>query len=233
MAEQPIKKRVFGRRQGRPLNPSRKNVIDQILPEISITEETLTESGNFPAGEWFPCPEKPVWFEIGFGSGEHLSGIMRQDPECNYIGAEPFINGMAAFLKDIQDEPKDNIRVYMDDAMRLAKTMGDACLEGIYILNPDPWPKKRHHKRRIVSTENLNVFARIIKPGGKLIMATDVDELAEWMLYHSFRHSGFVWTAKNRSDWTNSPDGWIKTRYEQKGKEQGRSQTYLIFERKY
>jgi tRNA (guanine-N7-)-methyltransferase len=225
------KRRLYGRRQGRPLNPSRTRVIEKILPQLSLPGELITEEENLDPDLLFPAPSNPVWFEIGFGNGEHLAALMRANPGNNYIGAEPFINGMAAFLKDIAKDPKDNIRVWMEDAITVINSLKVGTLDGIYILNPDPWPKKKHHKRRIVSPKNLDRFARVLKPGGWLIMTTDVDDLAEWMLTHTFRHPSFEWTAENRMDWTSSPPGWIETRYEQKGRRQERRQTYLIFRR--
>ncbi len=170
--------------------------------------------------------------EIGFGNGEHLSALMRQNLDEAFIGAEPFINGMAAFLKDIRDEPHENIRVWMDDAILLVESLPSDYLNGIYVLNPDPWPKARHHKRRIISQDNLTKFARVLKPGGALIMATDVDDLAEWMVTQASAHPAFEWTAEQADDWRTTPENWIKTRYEEKGAKAGRQQSYLIFEKK-
>lgn len=171
----------------------------------------------------------PVWLEIGFGNGEHLKGLMERHPDHFYIGAEPFINGMSAFLKSIVQMPHNNIRVWMDDAIILVDAMPDQYLDGIYVLNPDPWPKRRHHKRRIISQENLTKFARVLKPGGALIMATDVPDLAEWMVTQASIHPAFSWTAERADDWRVMPDDWIKTRYEEKGAQAGRRQSYLVF----
>ncbi len=174
------------------------------------------------------------WLEIGFGAGEHLSALCRRNPQTGYIGAEPFINGVAALLKDVQaDEmPIENLRILHGDAMKLALSFTPASLDGIYVLNPDPWPKKRHHNRRIIRPDTLDVFARILKSGGALIMSTDVDDLAEWMVTHASNHPAFTWTARTKADWQIMPEGWIPTRYEQKGITAGRKQTYLIFTRK-
>ncbi len=229
-AERP-ERRVFGRRQGRPLKASRQNVLESALPQLALPKDDLRGGGDIDPGIWFEVPEKPLVIEIGFGNGEHLAAMMREYPENNYIGAEPFINGMAAFLKEISSEAKGNVRVHMDDALQVIKSIRPTTVDAIYILNPDPWPKTRHHKRRIVNPDNLNAFARVIRPGGKLVMSTDVDDLAEWMLTHTFRHPAFEWSAEKLSDWTRPPPGWIETRYEQKGRAQGRRQSYLIFER--
>lgn len=177
---------------------------------------------------------EPVWFEIGFGSGEHLIGLMKQNPDVYMIGAEPFINGMANFLHAVDQEklPVENVRVWMNDAILLAERLPDRSLERIYVLNPDPWPKKRHHKRRIINQDSLTTFARIIKPGGLLVMSTDVADLAEWMVTQTSMHPAFTWTAQKADDWRTMPPDWIPTRYEGKGKAKGRQQVYLMFMRK-
>lgn len=223
LAEAHSTRRLYGRKQTRALGRERQEAFDRLLPLLQIPSPFLWDS-LFPK-------KKPVWLEIGFGNGEHLAGLMRRHPECNFIGAEPFINGMAAFLKEIENDPRDNIRVWMDDALLLAGQIPDACLEGIYVLNPDPWPKTRHRKRRIINRENLDQLTRILKPGGQLIMATDVDGLAEWMVTQAVLHPALEWRAEKSDDWRRMPDDWIKTRYEQKGAAKGRRQSYLLFQK--
>jgi tRNA (guanine-N7-)-methyltransferase len=120
----------------------------------------------------------------------------------------------------------------MDDAIIVLNSLPDACIDYMYVLNPDPWPKARHHKRRIVGPENLDVYARVLKPGGILLETTDVDELAEWMAIHTASHPAFEWLAETPADWRTAPDGWMATRYENKGKDAGRQQSYLLFKRK-
>lgn len=225
-------KRVYGRRQNRPLNKSRAEAMDTLLPALSVPEDNLKEDGSLAPSSLFSAPYKELWFEIGFGAGEHLAELMRRYPENAYIGAEPFINGMAAFLKDIKDEPHDKIRVHMDDAMMVANSLEDACLDGMYVLNPDPWHKKRHYKRRIISQDNLDVFARILKPGAPLIMTTDVTDLADWMVTQASLHPAFEWTAKSAKDWRVPPKDWITTAYEVKGAKGAKVMSYLFFERK-
>ncbi len=229
--DNPLKKRVFGRKLGRPLNKSRADVINSLLPALSLSADLLKEDGSLAPSSLFP-QHKECWMEIGFGSGEHLSALMRRHPENAYLGAEPFINGMAAFLKDIKDDPHERIRVLMDDAMMLGNSLSDDSLDGIYILNPDPWHKKRHHKRRIVNRDNLECFARILKPGGQLIMSTDVPYLADWMITEATIHGGFEWAAKSREDWSTPPKDWIPTVYETKGAKGADKMVYLFFEKK-
>ena len=223
-------RRLYGRRQGRPLKRSRQDVLETLLPRLSVPKDATALN---PADLFGRAP-RSLWLEIGFGNGEHLTALLRRHPDRHYIGAEPFINGMSAFLKSIADDAdaQDRVRVVMDDAIPVALALPDSCLDGLYILNPDPWPKKRHHKRRIASRDNLDVFARILKPDGMLVMTTDVDDLAEWMATQASRHPAFEWRAESAADWKTPPAGWVETRYESKGREAGRVQTYLLFRRK-
>lgn len=204
-------------------------MLERLQPDIAATKARKV----LPMDELFGAPVGPVWFEIGFGSGEHLIGLMKQNPGVHMIGAEPFINGMANFLQALDHEklPESHVRVWMNDAILLAERLPDQSLERIYVLNPDPWPKKRHHKRRIIDQENLTTFARILKPGGLLVMSTDVSDLADWMVTEASRHPAFTWSANRAEDWRTMPTDWIPTRYESKGKSKGRQQVYLMFNR--
>jgi tRNA (guanine-N7-)-methyltransferase len=224
-------RQLFGRRIGRPLSKSQAQALKSLLPVLAVPSEDLATPGALHPGTLFKTPPAQTWLEIGFGNGEHLDALLRQHPDTGFIGAEPFMNGMAAFLKCIEERPADNVRVLMDDALRLVDALTDQSIDRLYILNPDPWPKKRHHKRRIISQKNLSAFARILKPGALLVMATDVDDLAEWMVTESMIHPAFTWTARNAADWQTPPPGWIKTRYAAKGEKKGHRQTFLVFQR--
>lgn len=226
------RRNIHGRRQGRPLSFSRQSTLDTLLPTLGLDGDMLREDASVDPAALFEKPVERVVLEIGIGNGEHLANMMAAKPDAGYIGAEPFINGMTAFLKSIADRPLDNIRVWMDDALRIVRSLKDESLDAIYILNPDPWPKKRHFKRRIVRLETLALYHRALKPGGDLIMATDVDGLAEWMLTQTIQHGGFDWQAEKMSDWNTMPDGWFATRYENKGKNAGRTQSYILFKKK-
>lgn len=228
----PPPRRVYGRRQNRPLNASRSQAIGALLPRLSLEAECTDSSPASLDPKTLFCTSMTRFsLEIGFGSGERMATLLLKNPDTGYLGAEPFINGMAAFLKSIYKEKPANIRVLMDDAMLLVHALKDECLDEIYILNPDPWPKKRHHKRRIVSQANLGEFARTLKPGGKLIMTTDVPDLAEWMVTQATLHPSFRWTAQSARDWKIPPADWTPTRYETKGAKGAESMVYLVFER--
>lgn len=230
--------RVYGRKQTRPPKGERKEAMDSLLPELQINLPfTSPHPFPLPRGEGGRADARPgegqqIWLEIGFGNGEHLKGLMERHPDRHFIGAEPFINGMSAFLNMIRDMPHDNIRVWMDDAMLLVDEMPDQYLSGIYVLNPDPWPKRRHHKRRMISQTNLSKFARVLKPGGTLVMASDVDDLSEWMVTQAINHPAFEWTAERADDWRVPPADWIRTRYQDRGEKAGRKQSYLLFRRR-
>lgn len=203
----------------------------ELLPELSVPPDQLSEDGTLIPSSLFQSSFKECWLEIGFGSGEHLSTLIRRHPDISWIGCEPYVNGMAAFLKDIQDDDHSNICIHMDDAVMLCNSIADNSLDGIYILNPDPWHKKRHNKRRIVRPETLDIYARILKPGGKLIMSTDVPYLADWMITHSYNHPAFEWSANSCKDWQVPPDDWVTTSYEVKGAKGASKMCYLFFER--
>ncbi|MGH1404383.1 MAG: tRNA (guanosine(46)-N7)-methyltransferase TrmB [Alphaproteobacteria bacterium] len=225
------KRSLFGRRQGRAIKNERARVLDEVLPDYTIPTALLTETQSHKISEYFNAPCKEYWLEIGFGYGEHVAGLLQQNPDTGYLAAEPFINGMSAFLKDNEDSLTDNVHLLMDDGMMIAKSLAPDSLDGIYILNPDPWHKKRHHKRRIICPDNLDIFATILKPGGSLVMTTDVEDLGEWMCTQAMNHPAFKWNAKNKSDWYDKPDGWITTRYEEKGAKGAKKMVYLMFTR--
>jgi len=227
------RQRVYGRRLGRPLSPSRQAALDMLLPIFCIPAHLITQDATLDPAILFPQdPAAETIFEIGFGNGEHLKAMMEARPYGHYIGVEPFINGMSAFLKSLGDEPTAPLRVWMDDAVMVCKSLKDQSIDRLYILNPDPWPKAKHHKRRIVRQETLAEYHRILKPKGGLIMATDVDDLAAWMVHETLCHGGFRWQAQRENDWHTMPKDWFyKTRYAAKGEVAGRKQSYLLFQK--
>jgi tRNA (guanine-N7-)-methyltransferase len=227
------KHRVYGRRQGRPLHGGRQKALDTMMPMIGI--QNLPEDGTLHPNDLFDILiTGKVHFEIGFGNGEHLLHLLKQNPDDVVIGAEPFINGMSAFAKALESYPEytSRVRVLMDDALKISNSLQGNSIDYLYILNPDPWPKARHHKRRMISQENLNIFARVMKQGAEMLQTTDVDELAEWMVRETHDHGTFEWIAESKQDWLTPPTGWDATRYEIKGKLAGRTQVYLHYIRR-
>ena len=223
--------KFYGRRAGRKLSPARQDALDTLLPVLGITETTIQQDGTLDPAALFPAPKEAFILEVGFGNGERLAEHIAREPETGFIGAEPFHNGMAAFLKSLPAAPPDNIRVYMDDAVTLVKSLSAHSIDTLYVLNPDPWHKTRHHKRRIIQAQNLDALARVLKPGGRLILSTDVPDLAESMLTAAMQHQAFTWTAQCRNDWEIPPAGWIPTRYETKGAKGAEKMRYFIFDR--
>ena len=221
----------FGRRKGRSLTPKKQAILEEILPQIEIKQALLSENADLCPKSLFQQNFPEYWLEIGFGQGEHLVGMMEQAPNVGYLGAEPFVNGMAKFIDDIEGLPRHNIRVIMDDALQLARSLTPNSLDGIYVLNPDPWHKTRHHKRRIINHNNLDIFARILKPSGKLIMSTDVPDLTDWMVTKAATHPAFEWAANSALDWRTPPENWIHTRYETKRAKNAHKMSYLFFEK--
>lgn len=220
---------LFGRRQGRALKGERKRAYEDVLPTISISEEQLKPDTD-PA-KLFEQSYTQYYLEIGFGHGERLAQDAQENPNTGFIGAEPFVNGIADFANTVQHQNQDNIRVLEDDGILIAKNLKAQSLNKILILNPDPWHKTRHHKRRIINKKNLDIFANILKPNGALVLTTDVENLAEWMCLHTNNHPAFDWQANNKNDWDKPPPNWIPTHYEQKGAKGAKKMAYLIFKR--
>lgn len=215
----------FGRRKGRRLRVTKAGLMETLFPSLKIE---LAESSTLPPETLF-AGKQSYWLEIGFGGGEHLAHQAGLNPDTGIIGCEPYINGMAELLRHIDTNKLDNIRVYCDDARHLIDQLPDKSIERVFILYPDPWPKMRHKKRRLVSTDTLNRLSRIMKSGALLRLATDHADYATWMLEHLLAHPDFEWTAKEADDWRTPPKDWIPTRYEQKAL--AGKPTYLEFHR--
>ncbi len=224
--------RFFGRRFGRPLSESRRQLISSVLPEMEITCKTAAT-----IGEIFDSSIKKLCLEIGFGAGEHLADLVFKRPDVGFIGCEPFVNGVAALLartqsKDIKVRPK-NLKIFPDDARLLLPYLPAATVDKIYVLFPDPWPKKRHYRRRLICLENLNHFSRLLRPGGILYFASDHMNYVRWTLQHLCINPDFEWLADGPHDWRSRFKSSIKTRYEDKALSSGCSCVYLTFRRRH
>lgn len=219
--------RWYGRRLGKPLRKNRKRLIEDLLPKLRIEPEP----DKIPRDliDLFTDPVKEVWLEIGFGGGEHLAAQAERNPEVGFIGCEPFINGVASLLKHVDEKNLTNIRIYDDDVRHLFAMMADQNLDRIFILFPDPWPKTRHHRRRIVKSETIVEYARLLKSGGELTFASDHQEYVTWALWHLLKQADLAWMAHRADDWRTPPADWVETRYEQKARAKGIKSTYLQF----
>ncbi len=218
----------FGRRRGKPLRAAQQAAVDELLPRLKID---LGAPPPDRLNDLFADPVEDIYLEIGFGGGEHLLHRMSEAPATGFIGVEPFHNGMAKLLAALKDEPRGNIRLYDDDATQLLDWLPDASLAGIDLLYPDPWPKKKHWKRRFVGKANLDRFARVLKPGSRFRFASDIDTYVNWTLLACGNHPSFDWAAQTAQDWHTPYDGWPGTRYEAKAIREGRKPAYLTFVR--
>ncbi len=220
---------VFGRRKSRPLRKLQAEIHARLLPKLVID---IDKAAPDELGELFPGLKTEFCLEIGFGGGEHLVQRAIANPETGFIGCEPFINGMAKLLAKIDAEAISNIRVFDRDAGLLLRWLPDRSLARVDLLYPDPWPKKRHLKRRFVNKENLEQIHRVLQGGGEFRFASDMEDYVQWTLDKVASHGGFIreteQTGKKHVPW----DGWVSTRYEKKAIREGRKPTYLVFRRK-
>ncbi len=228
-AAQHSARRVYGRRRGRPLRQGRRLLTESLLPRIAIT---LPERRAVDPQTVFPAPPPAVWLEIGFGGGEHLAAQAEQHPRVGFIGCEVFENGIARLLAGIARRDLANIRIFADDARLLLDCLRPSSIGRVFILFPDPWPKQRHHKRRLVAPATLDRLATVMQPGAELRLATDDRDYLIWMLEHVTAHPAFVWTARTPADWRERPPDWPATRYEQKARAAGRTPVFLRFIRR-
>ncbi len=221
----------YGRLKGKALKRSQKQYLDQDLAALSPgavnwqdnpTRAPLDLKALFGA--------RPVWLEIGFGGGEHLVHQAAGNPDVGIIGAEPYINGVAMLLGKIRRAGVENLAVYPGDARDLMDVLPAGSVARAFLLYPDPWPKKRHHRRRFVTPEYLEPLHRVLKPGAILRVATDIPDYVRQTLEEMPR-AGFEWLAGRPQDWRQPWDDWISTRYEQKALREGRSPHYLTFRR--
>ena len=221
----PPRRTLYGRSRGKPLRAGRERLLTENLPRFTLALKALA------AGNPFDRPPREAWLEIGFGSGEHLIAQALAHPDVGFIGCEPFLNGVVAALAAIVREGVTNVRSRRGDAQTVIEAAPEAFFARVFILYPDPWPKRRHHKRRLVSEAALTEIARVLKPGGELRFATDSDDYAGWTLKRTLASPHFRWTAEKADDWRIPWPEWRPTRYEVKAQKAGRGSVYLTFVR--
>ncbi|MBV8799347.1 MAG: tRNA (guanosine(46)-N7)-methyltransferase TrmB [Alphaproteobacteria bacterium] len=201
---------LYGRRKGPKLSAHQQHLLDHLLPQLEL------HLSHADPHTYFSGAVEEVWLEVGFGGGEHLIWQAQHHPDIGLIGAEPYVNGVVKLLSQLEATSLANIRIYCSDAREILEALPDASLGRVFILFPDPWPKRRHHKRRFIQMDMLNQLARVLKPSAELRFASDDADYAEWTLEHLMAHPAFDWTATRATDWQARPDGWPPTRYEAK-----------------
>lgn len=220
---------LWGRRKGKPLSARRTVLMATRLPTLVVDIDTTVPAD---LAELFTATVSAVRLEIGFGGGEHLIREAKENPEIGFIGVEPYLNGLAKAVASINDLGLANIRLFGKDAAELLDWLPSACLQRVDLLYPDPWPKKRHWKRRFVSPQNLDRIARVLVSGGDFRVASDIESYVAWTLQHCHRRVDFEWTATRADDWRKPYEHWQGTRYEAKAIAAARTPTYLHFRKR-
>ena len=224
----PTSPRFYGRRKGRPLRRGMQALLTDMLPDLRFdaTQPLAAQFGQ-PASH-----QADLALEIGFGGGEHLAGLAEANPAVNFIGAEPFVNGVASLLRHMQTRQLSNIRIWDDDVRLILPALPVAGVSQVFIMFPDPWPKKRHAARRILQPEMMDVLAQLIRPSGQLVLASDDPTAKGWLLQTAMSHPQFCWTARRPDDWRQRPPHLPATRYMAKAEQASRQPSWFIFERR-
>ena len=233
--------RSYGRRRGRKFSDRQAALLRDILPRVAVDLSApcgLPAKAGINEGESRPLGSplaghgaKQIFLEIGFGGGEHLIWQAAHNPRVTLIGCEPFEDGVVKVLTRIEDSKLDNIRIHMGDARDVLRALPDASIARAFILFPDPWPKRKHQKRRLVNPQTLSLLARVLKPGAKLRIGTDIGDYARTLLLAVTGEPQLRWLADGPGDWRLRPADWPETRYEAKAAREGRRRYYFRFER--
>jgi tRNA (guanine-N7-)-methyltransferase len=219
----------YGRRKGRPLRKGRQSLFDDLLPRLTVTcraGETLDPR------RLFEPTRRAVWLEIGFGGGEHLAAQAAAHPDIGFIGCEVFEAGIASALGHIAEAGLRNVRLHPEDARDLLAVLAPQSLDRVFLLFPDPWPKRRHEQRRFIGKGNLDRLAVLMRDGAELRIASDDPTYQEWVLRYVPVHPAFQWPAQSPSDWLERPTDAVETRYEKKARAAGRTPMFFRFLKK-
>jgi len=216
----------FGRRKGHKLRLRQADLVEHLLPRLALD---ITSPSPSDVADLFDLPADEIRLEIGFGGGEHLIAEARAFPNAGFIGCEPYVNGMAKILTQIEAHNIGNIRLFAGDAAELLAWAPPRSLARIELIHPDPWPKRRHWKRRFVQDATVAAMARVLKPDGEFRFVSDIDDYCAWTLAHLARSPDFVWTAERASDWLLPWADYTMTRYGVKAEREGRHAAYLRF----
>jgi tRNA (guanine-N7-)-methyltransferase len=224
--EGPIPARaLYGRSRGKALRKGQKRLLAEALPLFSIAPNDLAE------GRVFTQKPGEVWLEIGFGAGEHLVEQAKANPDVGILGCEPFLNGIVAALARLKREDVSNVRLRHGDAQAVIEAVPDAFFSRVFVLYPDPWPKRRHNKRRLIAQGVIDALARVMRKGAELRFATDIDDYAGWTLTRFLASQHFRWAAAQADEWRRPWPEWRPTRYEAKARSENRRSVYLTFVR--
>jgi tRNA (guanine-N7-)-methyltransferase len=218
----------FGRRKGHPLRARQVALFDTLLPRLALD---LASPARADLHTLFAIPLDELRLEIGFGGAEHLIAQAIANPRTGFIGSDGFVNAIGKALTAIEDNTLGNIRLHFGDASELIDWLPEGALSRIDLLYPDPWPKRRHWKRRFIQDDSLRRLARILKAGGELRFATDIADYAAFALERVMRSKDFVWTAERAEDWRQAWPDFYPTRYEAKAKREGRTPAYFVFQK--
>ena len=219
--------RTYGRRLGRRLRSKKQALLETLLPKLEVrVDETGIQGDTFDPQNYRAC-----FLEIGFGIGDHLALQARENPDVLMVGCEPFVNGVANLLEIIEQESLSNVHIYPGNALDFLRVVPDHSLERIFLLFPDPWPKKAHNKRRFVQTEILTLLAQKLTPKGKLLIATDHEDYFEWICEKSFSHPNLKHLNPDPKTWETLPEPWVQTRFQKKATAAGRVGRFLWFGR--
>ena len=201
--------RSFGRLKARPIKPRQAALMETRLPDLRIPAGPVDARALMPAA-------RETWLEVGFGGGEHMAAQAARHPDTLILGAEPFQNGVASALRHLDEQALSNVRLQDGDARELLARLPAASVERAFILFPDPWPKARHHKRRLIQPDTVAELARVLTPGGRLRFASDWADYVDWTLERLTASPDFRWTAARADDWRRPPSDHVTTRYEEK-----------------
>jgi len=230
VSERPYRN-FYGRIKGKTLRKRQLSYLKEDLARVLLDLVSWDDNPKrmpLDLGAIFECTD--IWLEIGFGGGEHLMFQALRNPDVGIIGAEPYLNGVAMLLGKVRSQPVENMRIYPGDVRDVMDVLPAGSIARAFLLYPDPWPKKRHHRRRFVTPEYLQPLARVMRIGAVLCVATDIPDYVRQTL-EEIPRAGFEWCAERPDDWRTSWDDWVSTRYEQKALRNHRVPHYLSFVR--
>ena len=220
-------RRLYGRRQGHKLRQGQAALVEELLPQVAVPPHGPLDAATLfgdAAGAG-----RPLQLEIGFGAGEHLAGQAAAHPDTGFIGCEPFLNGVVGALAHIREGGLANVRLHMGDALEVIERLPDASLDRVYLLHPDPWPKARHAKRRMMNHGPLDAIAAKLKPGGEFRLGTDDPTYCRWSMMVMNGRRDYAWLAEHPADFLARPADWPETRYERKARRQGHEVWYFRY----